>query len=277
MPPENSTLLNQGLQHFQITFKDAGDKLCNRNWDSHDHHFSYDSIGYVKQGKIWMRVNKKEADIDAGGLYYIPAKSCYSHHVVGATANVYWTHFELGLGGGALDSGLEFPVAVRATEPEKTMALFESLFRGMVSSRPGAPLRVTGLMYELVAHFIALCGPQIQPRSDDRARLMWEIAQFIGENLHRELSVELLAAKAGLNPDYFTKVFRSFFQETPIHYVLNRRELKARSLLENSEMSVKEVGLCLGFYNQNHFSAFFKGRSGYSPSGYRKLKNNLLK
>lgn len=61
-----------------------------------------------------------------------------------------------------------------------------------------------------------------------------------------------------------------------MHFVLKEREKTARNLLENSEMSIKEIGLSLGFSNQNYFSDFFKKRSGFPPSEYRSLKRKRL-
>ena len=98
---------------------------------------------------------------------------------------------------------------------------------------------------------------------------MEKAAAYIQANLSKNLTVEELASQAGLNPHYFIKVFQQYFKETPIQFVLNQREKTARSLLENSGMSVKEIGLSLESSNQNYFLEFLKKRSGYSLSEYR--------
>lgn len=269
MTADNISFINRMLQNIRVDFKDAGDKICDESWACGESWFPYDSIGFIKRGKIFLSVNGRGGEVEEGGLYYIPAMSNYAHHVVGKTADVYWTHF--GFGEGALMA--EFPISVLSPCPNETIRIYERLFKAMESRKLGAPLEISGLMHELAAHYFGMCAEFCRPLGDDKAEKMRGVAGYVADNLDKNLSVEYLAGQAGLNPNYFIKVFHHYFHETPIQFVLSRREEAARNMLENSKMSVKQIGLSLGFSNQNYFSEFFKKRSGYSPSAYRALKN----
>lgn len=273
MTKEQVFLLNQMFQNFQIKLKDAGDKLCDKDWTCIDAHFPYDCIGYVKAGTIQMTINGRSETIEEGGMYYLPAMCCFSHWVVGKTARVYWTHFEFG---STIDkpvlNQMVFPVCVRPFPKDRIEHIYEEMFQSRLSEDFGSPLHSIGLMYELTAHFFEFCGKAVNLYSNERFDKMKQIAEYICNHLDQNLTVEQLAEQVGLNPHYFIKVFQNFFQETPVHFVLNRREQAARQLLEYSDMSIKQIGLSIGFTNQNYFSEFFKKRSGYSPSEYRKLK-----
>lgn len=275
MASETILLLNQIIQNFQVKLKDAGHKRCDESWNCARQFFPYDSIGYIKKGSIYMGVNRKGQEIKTGEMYYIPAMTEYSHRVLEECVEVYWTHFELGETGKEMSSRIEFPVGVCPKEPQAVEALFEELFRSRVSNVLGAPLRYTGLMCELAACFFELSGDHASLRSTGKSEKMRHIAEYIRANLDKNLTVEFLAAQIGLSPNYFIRAFQQFFQEPPIHFVLNQREQAARELLEKSEMSIKQIGFSLGFSNQNYFSEFFKKRSGYSPSEYRELKGVL--
>ncbi len=272
MPTDTTEILNQMLQNFQIQFKDAGDKLCGPSWACCDSHFIYDSIGFIRQGEIYLKVSGQERRVPCGGLYYIPAMAIYSHHAIGETADVYWTHFIVSMGGRHISEQLTFPAFTTVPSPGETMAIFEQIFECQTGSRLGDPLRVTGLMYELAAHFFHLCKDEIRLCNTEKFAQMRQVVDYISKNLDKSLSIDALAAQAGLNQNYFIEVFRNYFHETPIQFVLNRKEEAAREMLVHSDRSVKEIGLSLGFSNQNYFSEFFKKRSGYSPSEYRTLK-----
>lgn len=272
MPGDTIGIINQILGNFQVKLKDAGEKLCDKSWRTEEDYFPYDSIGYIREGRIFLKVGERESVVERGGLYYIPAMTCYSHHVLGDTATVCWTHFELSTGGRTAAVGVDLPVSVSSPSPEATEILFEGIFRSRRSGILGAPMACTGYMCQLAAHYFAQCGERAALRGTGKTEKMKQVAEFIRENLEKNLTVELLAAQAGLHPNYFIREFQRFFQEPPIRFVLGLREERAREMLEHSDLSVKEIGISLGFSNQNYFSEFFKKRSGYSPSEYRELK-----
>lgn len=269
---ESDILLHQILENAQVRLIDAGDKRCDKSWTQLDSHFPYDSIGYIREGEVSLSVNHRTALLRPGELYYIPAMNLFSHYVTHDFAQVYWTHFVLGPKDLELSNRLEFPVSVHSQHPDEVEGLFQALFRSRQDLSPGGSLLRNGLMGQLAAEFLSAGQAQLQLRPVARFDEMQRTAQYIREHLDEDLSVERLAAQVNLNPHYFIRVFQHFFHETPIHFVLRQREETARRLLEYSSMSVKEIGLSLGFSNQNYFSAFFKKRSGCSPTAYRALK-----
>lgn len=269
---EKDVLLHQILENAQVRLIDAGDKRCDKSWTQLDSRFPYDSIGYIREGEVSMCVNGNTCLLRPGAMYYIPAMNLFSHFVTCDFARVYWTHFVLGPKELKLSQRLSFPVGVRPSHPQEIKALFESLFAARQESFPSASLLCNGIMGQIAARFLACQADSVKLRPAERFEEMRRTAEYIRENLDKELSVERLAARVGMNPHYFIRVFQQFFQEPPIHFVLRQREEAARSLLEYSSMSIKEIGISLGFSNQNYFSAFFKKRSGYSPSEYRSLK-----
>lgn len=272
---EDGVLLYQILQNARVRLVDAGDKRCDESWTQRNNRFPYDSIGYIREGEVSLTVNGRVSVMQPGALYYIPARNLYSHYATQGLAQVYWTHFVLEPEDLELSHRLEFPVSVEPPHPQEVEALFAQLLAAREDHSPGGALLRNSLMGQLAAQFLTWGQESLRLRPTERFEEMRRTAEYIRENLDKELSVELLAAQVGLNPHYFIRLFQRFFHETPMHFVLRQREEKARRLLECSSLSVKEIGFSLGFSNQNYFSAFFKKRSGYSPSAYRALKNHF--
>ena len=109
-------------------------------------------------------------------------------------------------------------------------------------------------------------------RNPSRAYVHSVVAQakeIIGGHLHTALDMKELAGNLYVSYSWFRKVFREQTGEAPAEYHLNRRLEKAAEMLRDPDLTVRQISEDLGFKNQNHFSAFFKRKTGRSPSAYR--------
>ena len=54
------------------------------------------------------------------------------------------------------------------------------------------------------------------------------------------------------------------------HWIADKTIAEAKSLLQNSALSIKDITYKLGFSETAHFSNFFKKHTNISPVQYRK-------
>lgn len=92
----------------------------------------------------------------------------------------------------------------------------------------------------------------------------------IDRRYQEPLELADLAATAFASPSHFSRAFASAFGETPIAYRRRRRMERAKELLRNTEMSVTEVALAVGFTSLGTFSTTFRSMTGRSPRDYRR-------
>jgi transcriptional regulator GlxA family with amidase domain len=64
--------------------------------------------------------------------------------------------------------------------------------------------------------------------------------------------------------------FRETFKTTPQGYILKLRVLAACDLLAQTNLTVTDVALRVGFYDHSAFSKRFSRMLGMSPRDYRK-------
>jgi AraC-like DNA-binding protein len=83
------------------------------------------------------------------------------------------------------------------------------------------------------------------------------------------LSVDDLAAAAGLSRAHFSREFRRAFGESPHAYLLTRRLERAAMLLRTTDNSVAEICLAVGLQSIGSFTTSFSRTFGKSPSTYR--------
>jgi AraC-like DNA-binding protein len=93
--------------------------------------------------------------------------------------------------------------------------------------------------------------------------------QRVDELFMQDLTLDDLAATAGLSRYYFLRAFRREVGVTPHAYLTGRRIAAAKALLDG-EQPLSEVALACGFYDQSHFTRAFKGCTGVTPGQYRR-------
>jgi AraC-like DNA-binding protein len=93
--------------------------------------------------------------------------------------------------------------------------------------------------------------------------------QHADESYMQDLTLDDLAATAGLSRFYFLRAFRREVGVTPHAYLTGRRIAAAKVLLDG-DVPLSEVALACGFYDQSHFTRSFKGCTGVTPGQYRR-------
>ncbi|MGO8586822.1 helix-turn-helix domain-containing protein, partial [Rhizobium ruizarguesonis] len=57
---------------------------------------------------------------------------------------------------------------------------------------------------------------------------------------------------------------------SPSHYLIRQRIAKARQLLQETNISIIEIGMSVGYSSHSHFAQIFRREAGVSPSDYRR-------
>jgi transcriptional regulator GlxA family with amidase domain len=83
------------------------------------------------------------------------------------------------------------------------------------------------------------------------------------------LDIEWLAGSVSLSRAHFIRSFRETFGETPHRYLQRRRLERAMVLLRDSDRSVTDICLDVGFASLGSFSRTFRDIVGESPREYR--------
>ncbi len=83
------------------------------------------------------------------------------------------------------------------------------------------------------------------------------------------ITIEDLSREVALSPYYLIRSFRRAYKQTPHQYLVARRIAKAKELLRNSDLSITEICMAVGFESLGSFSTLFRKMAGVSPRAYR--------
>jgi AraC family transcriptional regulator len=100
------------------------------------------------------------------------------------------------------------------------------------------------------------------------AQTIDKLTSYIQQNLANDLSIVELAGIVHLSPFHFSRIFKASLNMTPHRFIVERRLLTAKRLLE-SRLSIDEIAYTTGFASQGHLSTAFRRRFGVSPTQAR--------
>lgn len=94
---------------------------------------------------------------------------------------------------------------------------------------------------------------------------------YVKQHYAEEISLQDMGDYLGLNPTYFSRLFKQEAGETFLEYLTNFRIDKAKSLLEDHQMVLIDIASSVGYKDEKYFSRVFKKTTGLSPKEYRRL------
>lgn len=95
------------------------------------------------------------------------------------------------------------------------------------------------------------------------------IIQYIHQHYNMEITNKMIGRIFNFHPNYINKLM-VLHTGTSLHqYVLMHRISQAISLLQTTDMPISEIAYTVGFKDINHFSKYFKQKTGRRPGEFR--------
>ena len=158
--------------------------------------------------------------------------------------------------------GIEDPFLARVC-----MALKEETEQNGVSGRLYSESLAKCLAVHLTRRYARGLKPAGGPEKPGglAPQAMRRAIEFINLQLSEDFSVAEIAAEMGLSPGHFTRLFKRSMGVPPYQYALSRRIEAAKQRMLEGKLSLAQIALDVGFYDQAHFSRHFKRVNGITP------------
>ncbi|MCQ4299334.1 AraC family transcriptional regulator [Pseudomonas songnenensis] len=150
--------------------------------------------------------------------------------------------------------------------------LMESLRQELLDQRTPSLLCLRGLAQTLAVHLLRhYRAPQgvIRRSNALQAYKLRKVIDAMNARLADEFSLTRLARTAELSEYHFSRMFKRATGFSPSQYFIGLRMARARQLLIETQRSVIDIGLEVGYSSPSHFSQVFRREVGVTPSAYR--------
>jgi len=107
------------------------------------------------------------------------------------------------------------------------------------------------------------------------SKRVFEFKEIIQAHLYTSITIKELAQLTNRSLSSFKKEFFKVYQDTPSHYIIERRLEKIADSLVLTDDSISSITYDCGFKSLSHLSRIFKKKYGMTPSQFR--QNQLSK
>lgn len=90
------------------------------------------------------------------------------------------------------------------------------------------------------------------------------------------MTLEQMCKQMKMSKTHLERLTRAEFGCGCVEYCNKLKLMKICLLLQDTDVSIKSIGESFGFYDESHFSGFFKKRLGMTPSQYRNKSRHLI-
>ena len=93
---------------------------------------------------------------------------------------------------------------------------------------------------------------------------------YIHTHYEEPITLEALAGYLGLNKSYLCTIFKKATKDSFCNYTNKVRVEESKKLLKNTNHSMLDIALAVGFSSASYFNTIFKKLEGKTPLEYRK-------
>ncbi len=128
-----------------------------------------------------------------------------------------------------------------------------------------------GLTYfiKLLKLFLSYKNTCSCEKISDVSPIIKESLDYIHKNYYKQITIDDICDKFKINKCYFCYMFKKETGQTFINYLNNYKIEKSKNLLENTNMTLLDISLEVGFNNQSYYSTIFKKYTNMTPLEYR--------
>lgn len=96
-----------------------------------------------------------------------------------------------------------------------------------------------------------------------------QFSVWLAHHYMQDISLDQAAEAMGMSSFYFSRFFRTAYNQTFVEYLTAYRIRQAVRLLEETDIPVREIAPRVGYVDAGYFSKVFKRHVGVTPTEYR--------
>jgi AraC family transcriptional regulator len=151
--------------------------------------------------------------------------------------------------------------------------LLALIHQELTSEGKGSQLFVQGLAQSLAVHLIR--NYAASEATDDRQNALpgFKLRRAVADlekNLAEPFNLAQLAETVGMSEFHFSRLFKKATGLSPSRYFIRQRVARAQLLLQETDTSIIEIGMSVGYSSPSHFAMVFRRETGLPPSHYRR-------
>lgn len=239
------------------------------------------------QGKVFIQQGDTKYELSPGYMMLLlPGVRHFGFQPSADDSSYYWCHFSFegavniaGLpdlyrsisrhNAGSKNTNIYLPVFFKLQNEERVSILFRQLIHVQKSSHYAhfhtdycLSSVVSEITEQVFQYFSPFAGQTVSSRFD--TALEW-----VRINYDQQVSVGEIARRFNYNANYFSRIFKENVGLPLGKYINHLRIEKARQLLVDTDLSIKEIACDVGINDEKNFMKLFRKIENLTPTQYR--------
>jgi len=239
------------------------------------HHHPYYELLCISEGSTHVVIQDKTYVASAGDLLiYYPF---VDHEETVQPGRFAYTWLRFGMG---QDEVRDFFPSLEVTEPLIHLPWperFQSLFSQMIIEQQMCDRWSHMMASGYLAQFIGLLQRSLHllkvsamSSGEDSSTRITKAVQIMHNSLESDISLKDLASECCMSESHFSHRFKEILGCSPKQYLIHAKVMKARELLETTDLPIGEIAAQVGYDNARYFRKVFRKVTSLSPTSYRK-------
>ena len=230
-------------------------------------------FAYIIEGKGTIVCNNKEYKVKAGDAYFLP-RGCDSKSYPDPD-DPWLTVWINSFGDLVPDIMTAYNLIKVVHFPDATCySHFKRIIkicRNKTLALEEKELQISIIMHEIIQILYTLPNiNKIQISTKSKQKDAHTLKVYMDNHINDDVKMSTLASLVYRSESQTIRIFKQVYGLTPYNYLLSMRMKSAQQLLEQTNLSIKEVAYNLGFTDEHYFSHLFKEKVGKTPTSYRK-------
>lgn len=229
--------------------------------------FEYELI-VMTEGTLYLTYDRKDFTVSSGEYLLLPPSDSCREGFRSSCCSFYWLHFSLDA---LYNASVFFTLPQQGKMPrlEKMVILMKQLQDMVKNQYPAVSIDMTAtcVLTELYGQ-ISLNLP-FDPENQLHKQIYSDIIGYIKRNINRNIKISEIAKEFNYNAKYIGHHFSQITGIPLKQFILNQKIDAANFMLTDSNKSIDDIAMELGFSSGHNFSRTYKKMTGLTPSEYR--------
>ena len=229
---------------------------------------------YITKGKgTFHSETTPESEIEKGTLLILFPGQWHSYSPNMETG---WNEYYIGFKGTIADNLFSNSFISKENQVvslginEDIVSLFSKALEVAESDKSFSQQCISGIILHIIGEIIYISNNQKYEMNKAAQKI--ECSKIImRENIEKEIDAKEIATKLNISYSWFRKVFKEYTGYAPAKYFQELKIRKAKQLLVETSLPIKEICYKLNYSSTEHFFSVFKKSTMMTPSEYRNI------
>ena len=228
---------------------------------------------YITQGKGYFESTScKKMKISSGSIILLFPDEWHTYY---PDVSSGWFEYWVGFKGPHIDKRVEndffspqnpvFKIGISKT----IISYYEDIMNIAVQEKPAYQQLISSMVLYILGS-VYYKSANVDLKNSFAADKISEAKMIMKHEIDNPRSPTEIATCIGVSYSWFRQAFKKYTDLSPGQYQLHLKFLRAKELLERTNLTVSEISYRLGFESVAQFCAFFRKRGNTSPAQYRK-------